>query len=52
MTKIKAIDLIRKIREKQYGEIKNMANGDIIQYFTAKADQFRKGTTIKAVSLK
>ncbi len=42
MIDINALKLTREIREKQYSEIKNKSNQEIIQYFKNKANLLKK----------
>ena len=41
MKKIKTIEMVREIREKQYNEIKNKTNEEIIKYFKENSKDFR-----------
>lgn len=39
---IKTIELTRKIREKQYDEIKNKNRSEIINYFRSRSEKINK----------
>ena len=44
MNKIDAVELVRKIRDKQYEETKSMSPKEKLEYIRKKADEFDKHT--------
>jgi hypothetical protein len=42
LKKFNAVEMIRKIRDKQYEDIKDMTNKEIIQYFKKRSQDLRK----------